>query len=603
MQSSIPFLLTLTAPHPCRLSPMSEHVRLFLESRVPELEDLFKKGLFSREEIKDIVAKRTKFEHKIKRRGCLLDDILAYIRYETDLEATRKERVALLKVKGKHSVSDHSIVKYILSLYRMAVRKFRGCMSLWDQYIAFAQEAQAFKVMPKIFASALQMHPDAVDIWIKAARWELDQLQNPASARALFMRGIRFNRNSTRLWFAYFQMELEVADRLAAKRLELADAIVEDEPTAADNGGLSVFSGGIGISVFKYAVRDCPLTAADAVQFYQLALKYSERLDAVQAFIYDFVSQPGSFADAYKFFVAKAEEAISGFDLASETAVSCVENCMRELNAALSLSPSADVACSLSPEVIFAVMDVLRKLLDAVESDHAMGQLVGAKMDRIFQSAQENSCMTPELYQRWVALYPKGSDKQREILTCALSAFPEDIELQKLKLSLAKTTDLSQVKATILAKLSPKSAEFDDTLADILGSDEASNDDLLDLAHAAIKNGRPVPECVKYVLRHDTLDALLASVEISRVQASFLMVLLTCLLDANMVSKTTVVKFLNKLTVFNANAYKTDVDLCLLLAKAALIAGDLDLLGRVSSHASFSETFTCKFEELKASFY
>ncbi len=572
---------------------MSETVRFFLESRVPELEDLFKKGLFSQEEIKKIVAKRTKFEHKIRRRGCLLDDFLAYIRYETDLEATRKERVALLKIKGKHTVSDHSIVKSILSLYRKAVKKFRGYMPLWDQYIAFAQEANVSKTMTKIFASALQMHPESVEIWVKSARWELDQLQNPSSARALFLRALRFNKTSLSLWLAYFEMELEVADKLASKRLELADTFVE-----GSEEGLSVFSGAIAISVFKYAVKECTLSAIDVFNFYQLAVKYSDRLEAVQTFIYDFVCQPEMLVDAYNFFVAKAAEAIKGLSPTSPSAVASIESCMRELNVALSSNND-----SLSSTLISSVMNVLYVLMEAVKKDEEMVKLVSAKMNRIFQSAQENSCMTAELYLQWFNLNAQNTAKQSEILNSALQRFPESVELQKLELSATKSTDFSQVKATILGKLSYKGSQFDAVLAEIFACDAASCNYLLDMAYASIKYCRPVKECINYVLKHDSLEALLTLVDTSRLQAPFLMVLITCLMDSNLIAKPSVVKFLSKVTIFCSSTFKNDVDLSLLLAKASLIAGDLEMLTRVSSQSAQLEAFNRKFEELKASFY
>ena len=102
-----------------------------------------------KDEIKEVVAKRTKFEHKIKRRGAILEDFLAYIQYETELEQTRKQRYEMLNIRAKHSVSDHSIVKYILSLYRRAVTKFRGNMVLWDQYINLLRNLSLIKPCPK----------------------------------------------------------------------------------------------------------------------------------------------------------------------------------------------------------------------------------------------------------------------------------------------------------------------------------------------------------------------------------------------------------------------------------------------------------------------
>src|ERR1700733_1160619 len=104
---------------------MAETVQFHLESRLPELQDLLEKKIFTKHEIKEIVSKRTKFEYKIKSRLVEVDDYYQYIEFEKQLERERKERVERLKITSKHSISNYGIVQHIYSIYSRAVIKFK----------------------------------------------------------------------------------------------------------------------------------------------------------------------------------------------------------------------------------------------------------------------------------------------------------------------------------------------------------------------------------------------------------------------------------------------------------------------------------------------
>lgn len=53
---------------------MAATVQYLMEHMIPELEELEKKGYFSRAEIKKIVQKRQDYEYRLKRRAALLED-------------------------------------------------------------------------------------------------------------------------------------------------------------------------------------------------------------------------------------------------------------------------------------------------------------------------------------------------------------------------------------------------------------------------------------------------------------------------------------------------------------------------------------------------
>ncbi|KAL0398783.1 UNVERIFIED_CONTAM: hypothetical protein Sradi_2221600 [Sesamum radiatum] len=71
---------------------MADVVQFKLERMLNELDDLERRGLFSRREIAEIVKKRRKFEYRLKRPSPLKEDFLAYIDYEKQLDALRRLR-------------------------------------------------------------------------------------------------------------------------------------------------------------------------------------------------------------------------------------------------------------------------------------------------------------------------------------------------------------------------------------------------------------------------------------------------------------------------------------------------------------------------------
>lgn len=69
-----------------------EKVQFQLESTLPELKDLYDKGLFSRSEIDTITKRRTVFETALIRRVTRKEDFFRYAEYEINLERLRKVR-------------------------------------------------------------------------------------------------------------------------------------------------------------------------------------------------------------------------------------------------------------------------------------------------------------------------------------------------------------------------------------------------------------------------------------------------------------------------------------------------------------------------------
>jgi hypothetical protein len=75
---------------------MADTVRYLMEAMLPELEDLARKGYFTRDEVRAIAKRRESFEYALKRRAPVKADYLRYAEYERALDTLRAHRRAAL---------------------------------------------------------------------------------------------------------------------------------------------------------------------------------------------------------------------------------------------------------------------------------------------------------------------------------------------------------------------------------------------------------------------------------------------------------------------------------------------------------------------------
>ncbi|OWM85566.1 U3 small nucleolar RNA-associated protein 6 homolog [Punica granatum] len=217
---------------------MADVVQYRLERMVNELEDLERRGLFTRQEIAEIVKQRRKFEYRLKRPSPLKQDFLAYIDYETQLDSLRRLRkksaAKETKRKRKKSVSDFAGVARIIEIYRLAVMRYKGDVDLWFKYLEFCRKRKNGR-MKKALAQVIRFHPKVPGVWIYAAAWEFDHNLNVAAARALMQSGLRLCPKSEDLWVEYLRMELTYLNKLKARRVALGEdegALTHDQKDA-----------------------------------------------------------------------------------------------------------------------------------------------------------------------------------------------------------------------------------------------------------------------------------------------------------------------------------------------------------------------------------
>lgn len=199
---------------------MADTVQELMEDMVPELEDLARKRIFSTVEIKEIVKKRRDFEYKLKRRESQKTEYLRYVTYERALDRLRDKRKKRLGYgkKSKSSVSDFSMQKRLHFIFDRMLRKWKGDVSLWHQYIDFCVEQQANKMLHSVLARALQYHPRDVSLWVRAATWHFDDQGDIKAARIMCQRGLRMIDDSVELWCHYLRLELCYIDKLRQRQ-------------------------------------------------------------------------------------------------------------------------------------------------------------------------------------------------------------------------------------------------------------------------------------------------------------------------------------------------------------------------------------------------
>ncbi|KAI6046054.1 U3 small nucleolar RNA-associated protein 6-domain-containing protein [Pisolithus marmoratus] len=185
-----------------------ERVQFQQEQMLAELKDLVQRGLFTETEVKQIMRKRTQFESALVRRVAKKADFLRYAAYEMNLEQLRRKRLDRLDLpKSKTTISDYALVRRQFHIFERALRKFKGDVGLWIQYIQVAKRVGARGLVGRVTARALQLHPNVPSLYIIAASHELSHA-SPSAARALLQRGLRLNGQNIELWREYVRMEL-----------------------------------------------------------------------------------------------------------------------------------------------------------------------------------------------------------------------------------------------------------------------------------------------------------------------------------------------------------------------------------------------------------
>ncbi|KAF3005125.1 U3 snoRNP protein [Curvularia kusanoi] len=191
----------------------SDKARFYLEQSATELNELERKKIFTREEIKTIAKKRSDFEHIINARGSHPSDYMRYIEFEKNIDALRQKRVKRLGIRHKGAGQ-----RSIYFLYNRATKKFSGDLTLWLHYIDFARRDKAYRRLGDIFTSVVRLHPTKPELWTLAANYFMDAQADITNARSYMQRGLRFCKSSEQIWLDYAKLETIYVGKIAGRR-------------------------------------------------------------------------------------------------------------------------------------------------------------------------------------------------------------------------------------------------------------------------------------------------------------------------------------------------------------------------------------------------
>ena len=180
---------------------MAELVQQNLESMLPELEQMERVQLLSKEEIKQLLKRRKTFEYALQRREKCAEDFLEYIQYEIallDLIGLRRKKIGYFHKKDD---IDLSIAKRINQMFKIIERRFGPKdEKIFISHVDFLKKMNWKEQIGRTYQVMLRYHMYKPELWINAAKYEFEGEMNADSARKIFLEALRFNKDSKLLY-------------------------------------------------------------------------------------------------------------------------------------------------------------------------------------------------------------------------------------------------------------------------------------------------------------------------------------------------------------------------------------------------------------------
>ncbi|EFJ52487.1 hypothetical protein VOLCADRAFT_102982 [Volvox carteri f. nagariensis] len=370
---------------------MADTVQYLMELMIPELEDLERKGYFSR----------------------------------------------------KKSIAEIAIVRRIHFIYERAGRKFRSDLSLWMRWIEACKRYKSSKQLSKVITKALQRHSTVSELWIEAARWEFDMNNNITAARSLMQQGIRMCKTDETIWVQYYHLELLYALKLRLRRrvLGLDDPSAAEDIDEADGQSVAaaraVMQGGVARIVYKNAVAALPGRLAFRARFLGVLRGFEYGfVEALLDQVYDSIRQDfGKVEEAWDLLARRHIDFPTSrrSNLSEEKEGDAAERQLGQRDGSTWMSDQIQVdaqapnvepawdadghrqACSVYEEGLTAVptpriyrvfskylCETLDRLMAQGEAVLQPALTVAAQLFSLLQRAHSSSCSCPETYLTWV---------------------------------------------------------------------------------------------------------------------------------------------------------------------------------------------------------
>jgi len=194
---------------------MADRVQFIMDRMAGMFKELESLQLFTSDEIKSVIKKRTDHEYVLCRRQLTPQDFYDYLQYEIRLEELRALRCYKISKEGKKKELQNkfrslhaNFMRHLCYIFDRGVRRFPHELTMWEDYLSFLKSIKAYSIRNTVLGKALSLHPTVESFWVQAAMFELDVQNNSHAARVLLQRSLRLNKKSTVLWLRYFEFEV-----------------------------------------------------------------------------------------------------------------------------------------------------------------------------------------------------------------------------------------------------------------------------------------------------------------------------------------------------------------------------------------------------------
>ncbi|CAF1959562.1 unnamed protein product [Rotaria magnacalcarata] len=427
---------------------MAEVVQRHLEDMLSEFEQAKSIGMFTEAEIKKIVRTRRRHEYKIIRRTKEKECYLDYIKYETHLlklVQLRREKLKLGRIYKKDEI-DLAIKRRVERLFRSVCHRFKNDINLWLTFIEFLKKQHDYSTASSTFTNALHTHGNKYWLWIMAAKFELETMVSPSSARSLFQRALRLMPQEKKLWLEYFKFELLYVE-LIQKRQQVLDRTKQE--TQDDNEDDAILQGKIVEIVFVNAQATVENDPAFICSFVKILNEFS-KLSFVERLIdqiYSVLKEKYS-SNALAQSLLAQRPLINERKMIDEAAkkdqdvsfmIAILEQQARE-NYEEQLKNSIVDTNELWNLYLEFCVQRLRQASDTNKIEHI------SICDQVFSSASEQISLTAERYLEWASIV--DHNRAKFVMQKATDTYPSDASLwnKRLSLLIEESADSKAVK-------------------------------------------------------------------------------------------------------------------------------------------------------------
>ena len=206
---------------------MADKIQLILENLIPELDELVKKGIFLKKDVKKIIKKRRTHEYSFEKKDVNISDYYKAIQYETILNQRLNENKKKLNLK-KLDYYDFHFIRRIIFLYKKCLMKFEKEKIFMD-FFNFLIKNKCFNILNKEIGKVLTKFPKKIIFWKIAVYNEFENNLNFFGARNLMQKCLRLNEENLESFLEYFIFEIIFAQKIGERKSILKGKINDEK--------------------------------------------------------------------------------------------------------------------------------------------------------------------------------------------------------------------------------------------------------------------------------------------------------------------------------------------------------------------------------------